>query len=322
MIVTEQPLATGFLESLGNFFTDLAAVKPVPLLIAVSCFIGYLTIRSRAYLNVVRAAFPDAEIPWRKIWGAYIVGFSFNAVVPARGGNVVKVFLVHSSIKGSNYPAVVSSFAVDFLFDLTIAIPVLGFAFTQGVFPKPPDFASVNAADLKWLAVDPTRTLFLLSVIAVLITALFAFLSVRVKAFWAKVRQGLAILFDRDRYLREVWLVQFVAWLLECVCFWFMLEAFGIQPSVERVLLVLGCQAIASSIPFTPGGAGVMQALIVKALAAAAAADVVAAFAVGQEIAIALTTFTIGFAALVWMFGFKSIGEVRRAGHHHRKSQQ
>lgn len=315
-------VASGFIESASKFINDLTAVRPWPLLAGIGCFVAYLTVRSRAYLHIIRAAFPRAEIRWREIWGAYIVGFSFNAVVPARGGNVVKVFLVHRSVKGSNYPAVVSSFIVDFIFDITIAIPVLGFAFTQGVFPKPPDFASLDSFDIAWLANDPPRTLFLMTAIGVALVALFAVLSVRVKAFWKKVRQGFTILGDHRRYFREVWLVQFSGWLLQCACFWFMLEAFGIEPSVERVLLVLGCYAVASMIPLTPGGAGVMQALIVKVFAGAAATETVAAFSVGQEIAIAGSTFAIGFAALFGLFGFRSIGEVRRAGHAHRESQK
>ena len=43
----------------------------------------------------------------------------------------------------------------------TIAVPVLLFAFTQGVFPKPPDFSSLQAFDLSFLASNPQLTLFL-----------------------------------------------------------------------------------------------------------------------------------------------------------------
>ena len=316
------PLASGFIESASKFFGGLAAVKPVPLLIALALFVAYLTVRSWAYLTIIQTAFPSATIRWRDIWGAYVVGFSFNAVLPARGGNVVKVFLVHSKVPGSNYPAVVSSFLVDFMFDISIAIPVLGFAFTQGVFPKPPDFASIDSTDMNWIANNPSRSLFIATAIAVGLVTLFAVLSVRVKAFWQKVRQGFAVLGDRQRYFQRVWLVQFAGWLLQFGCYWFMLEAFGITPSIERVMLVLGCYAVASMVPFTPGGAGVLQALIVKVFAGAAAAETVAAFSVGLEIAIAATTFAIGFAALVWLFGFKSIGDVRRAGHQHRKTHR
>ena len=82
---------------------------------------------------------------------------------------------------------------------------MLLFAFTQGVFPKPPDFAKLNAFDLSYFAAHPRFTLFLLTALAVgALVGVRAAVGVRVRAFWARVRQGLTILRDRDRYLREV----------------------------------------------------------------------------------------------------------------------
>ena len=87
------------------------------------------------------------------------------------------------------------------------------------------------------------------------------------QAFWARVRQGLTILFDRRRYFREVWLVQLAGWCFRFTAFWFLLEAFNVGGSVRNVLLVLGVNAVAAVVPFTPGGAGVQQALLVKVFA-------------------------------------------------------
>jgi len=315
-------IAAGFLESVADFFSDLASVKPLPLVIALACFGAYLTMRARAYFNVLRAAYPDSDFQFRRIWGAWVAAYGFNNVVPARGGDVVKLFLVRSSVPGSSYPAVASSFLVEAVFDLTIGIPVLIFAFTHGVFPKPPDIATLDSNDIAWLTGDPQRLLFILTAIAVMSVVLVAFLSARVRLFWQRVRQGLTVLFDRDLYLREVWLVQFGGWLLRCTCFWFMLEAFGIGASVENVLLILACNAVAGAIPITPGGAGVLQALIVQVFAGAAATSVVAAYSVGQQIALGLFSFLLGFGALVVVFGFRSFGEVRRAGEEHRAAEE
>ena len=93
-------------------------------------------------------------------------------------------------------------------------------------------------------------------------------LSRRVRAFWTRVRQGITILCDRRRYLREVFAVQFGGWLCRFTAFWFLLDAFNIGGSVKNVLLVLGVNAVAVAVPFTPGGAGVQQAFLVKVFAA------------------------------------------------------
>ena len=142
----------------------------------------------------------------------------------------------------------------------------------------------------------------------------FALLSARVRAFWARVRQGLTILRDRRRYFREVWLVQFGGWVFRFTAFWFLLEAFNVGGSVRNVLLVLGVNAVAALVPFTPGGAGVQQALLVKVFAGTAAGATVAAYSVGQQIAIAAIDVRRRLRALVFIFRFRSFKEVIAAG--------
>jgi len=309
---------SSFFDAVGSFFSNLAAVSWPALFLGLLFFLAYLTLRARASFHILRAAFPDSRFPFRRIWGAYFAGYGFNSVVPARGGDVVRLFLTKSSIPQSNYPAVASAFVVEFGFDLTIAVPVLAFAFSQGVFPKPPDFSKLPAFDLAFFAGHPRFTLFLLTVLGIAALAAFALLSTRVRAFWTRVRQGFTILFDRRRYFREVWLVQFGGWLCRFAAFWCLLDAFNVGGSVKNVLLVLGVNAVAACVPFTPGGAGVAQALLVKVFGGSAT---VAAYSVGQQIAIAAWTFAIGLAAVVFIFRFRSFKEVIAAGRAERSAE-
>jgi uncharacterized membrane protein YbhN (UPF0104 family) len=301
---------TAFFDAVGDFFGSVAAIQWFALLAALCSFGIYLTLRARASFNILRAAYPEEKIDFRYIWGAYVAAYGFNSVVPARGGDVIRLFLTRSAIPNASYPAVASSFAVELVFDLCMAIPVLAFAFSQGVFPKPPDFSKLPAFDLAFFASHPRFTLFLLTVLAIATLAAFALLSARVRAFWERVRQGLTILSDRRRYLREVFAVQFVGWLFRFTAFFLLLEAFNVGGSVRNVLLVLGVNAVAALVPFTPGGAGVQQALLVKVFAGTAAGATVAAYSVGQQIAIAAFTFAMGFAALVFIFKIRSFKEV------------
>jgi uncharacterized membrane protein YbhN (UPF0104 family) len=313
--------AASFLTSVEEFFGQFADVGWLSLLLGCAFFGGFLTLRSRACFNVLRAAYPTERFPWRNIWGAYVAAYGVNMVFPARFGNVVRLFLTKTSIPNSSYPAVASSFLVDTVFDLTVAVPILVFAFTQGVFPKPPDFSKLNAFDLSYLAAHPQFTLFLLTFLAVLVLVLFAFLSVRVRAFWARVRQGVTILTDRRRYFREVWSVQAVAWVSRFAAFWCFLDAFHVGGSVRNVLLVYAVAAVSSLIPLTPGGAGVQQALLVKVFAGSAAGATVAAYSVGQQIAIAAFSAGLGFVALALVFRMRSFREVIRRGREDRDGQ-
>jgi uncharacterized membrane protein YbhN (UPF0104 family) len=312
---------TAFFNAVGDFFGSLAAIQWLSLFIALIAFGIYLSIRARASYNILRAAYPDETIEFRYIWGAYIAGYGFNSVVPARGGDVIRLFLTKSRIPNSSYPAVASSFSVELIFDLCMAIPIMAFAFSQGAFPKPPDFSKLPAFDLAFFASHPKFALFVLTALGIATLVAFALLSARVKAFWERVRQGLTILSDRRRYFREVFAVQFVGWLFRFTAFFFLLQAFNVGGSVRNVLLVLGVNAVAALVPFTPGGAGVQQALLVKVFAGTAAGATVAAYSVGQQIAIAAFTFGVGFAALVWVFRIRSFKEVIAQGRAARAEQ-
>ena len=101
--------------------------------------------RSRAFFHSLRAAYPAVSFQWRRVWGAYFAAVGFNNVVPARGGDVIKLFLTKSSIPGSRYPTVAAAFFVESIFDACAGILVLIYAFTQGVFPKPPDFGKLSS---------------------------------------------------------------------------------------------------------------------------------------------------------------------------------
>jgi uncharacterized protein (TIRG00374 family) len=311
-----------FFDAIGDFTGGIADVRWIPLLIGLASFTTYLTLRARASFNILRAAYPDERIRFRNIWGAYMAGYGFNSVVPARGGDVVRLFLTKSSVPRSSYPAVAAAFSIELIFDLTIAIPVLAFAFTQGVFPKPPDFSKLPAFDLAFFASHPRFTLFVLTVLAIGVLIASALLSARVRAFWARVRQGLTIIFDRRRYVREVWLVQLGGWAFRFFAFWMLLEAFNVGGSVRTVLLVLGVNAVAALVPFTPGGAGVQQALLAKVFSGTAAGATVAAYSVGQQIAIATLTFGIGLFAVIQIFRFRSFKEVIASGRAAREEEE
>jgi uncharacterized membrane protein YbhN (UPF0104 family) len=313
---------TAFFNAVGDFFDSVAAIHWLSLFFALLAFGIYLTLRARASFNILSAAYPGERIQFRYVWGAYIAGYGFNAVVPARGGDVIRLFLTKSRIPNSSYPAVASSFTVELIFDLCMAVPILAFAFSQGAFPKPPDFSDLPAFDLAFFASHPRFTLFLLTVLGIATLVAFALLSARVRAFWGRVRQGVTILFDRRRYFREVFAVQFVGWLFRFTAFFFLLEAFNVGGSVRNVLLVLGVNAVAALVPFTPGGAGVQQALLVKVFSGTATGATVAAYSVGQQIAIAAFTFGVGFAALVWVFRIRSFKEVIAQGRAARSADE
>jgi uncharacterized membrane protein YbhN (UPF0104 family) len=290
-----------FFDAAGLFFGNLAAISWSALAVALAFLLAMYLARTRAWQNVLRAAYPGAEVPFRGLVGAYLAGAGINAVLPARVGDATKIFLAHGQVSRSTFPAITSSFLVQTVFDTTAGLLVFAYALTQGLLPRPPELPHLPAFEVAFWAQHPQLLLFTLTVLGVGFLVAFAILARRVEAFWQRVKQGVVILTEPRRYLLEVASWQGLAWLCRFGAFWFFLEAFGIGGSFQNVMLVMSVQAISTMLPFTPGGAGAQQALLVATLEGPSRAAVLS-FSVGTQIALAAWSALLGFAALVFIF--------------------
>ena len=309
---------TDFLDSAGQFFSHLANLSWTSLLLGLALYTLYLTLRSRAIYNSVQIAYPHERVRWRDIWGAYMAGYAVNNVFPLGGGNLAQLYLTRTAIPPASYPAIASALWTGVVFDWVIGLLVMCFAFTQGVFPKPPDFSKLPAFDISFFASHMRFTLLFLTFLGIGFLIAFALLSARVRAFWQRVRQGLTILRDRRRWRREMAAWQLASWVARFAAYWALLDAFHIGGSVRNALLVLAVQVVASVFPFTPGGAGVQQALLLTIFAHS---NDVASFSVGQQIATVVLSGALGFAALVLIFRFRSFREVIQRGREDRRGE-
>lgn len=88
------------LDAIEAFFDQLASVRWTPLGLAVLCHLAKILARTRAWRNILAASYPDTRVRWRDVLAAYVAGTGLNALVPARGGDALKLFLVHRRIEG------------------------------------------------------------------------------------------------------------------------------------------------------------------------------------------------------------------------------
>lgn len=290
-----------FLDAAGQFFSNLADIDWGPLVLALLLLLGMYLARTRAWQNVLHAAYPQARVPFRGLAGAYLAGAGINAVIPARVGDATKIFLARGQIRQSTYPAITSSFLVQSVFDTSAGLLVFAYAMTQGLLPRPPELPDLPAFDISFWAQNPQLLLFTVTVLGVGTLVIFAIVARRAEQFWQRVKQGVVILTEPGRYLREVASWQAVGWLCRFAAFWFFLEAFGIGGSFQNVMLVMSVQAISTMLPFTPGGAGAQQALLVATLEGPSRSAVLS-FSVGTQIAMAAWSAVLGFAALLLIF--------------------
>ena len=290
-----------FFDAAGQFFGHLADISWGALIVALLFLLGMYLARARAWQNVLAAAYPDERVPFRGVAGAYLAGAGINAVIPARVGDATKIFLTRGQIRGSTYPAITSSFFVQSIFDTAAGLLVFAYALTQGLLPRPPELPNLPAFDISFWAQNPQLLLFTITVLGVGFIVAFAIIARRAEQFWQRVKQGVVILTDPQRYAREVVAWQGVGWLCRFAAFWCFLEAFGIGGSFQNVMLVMSVQAISTMLPFTPGGAGAQQALLVATLEGPSRAAVLS-FSVGTQIAMAAWSAFLGFFALLLIF--------------------
>jgi glycosyltransferase 2 family protein len=290
-----------FRHGAEEFFHRLADIGWPAMAIALGFYLAHLLARSRAWQNVLRAAYPGWKVPYTHITAAYLAGAGLNSLFPARIGDAVKIFLAKRSIRRSTYPTVVSSFFVGSVFDTSAGILVLLYALTQGLLPQPPELPDLPAFDIAFWAEHPSLLLFTVTALGIAVVVAFAVLARRVEAFWDRVKQGAVVLTDLPLYLRTVALWQAIGWVMRFFSFWFFLEAFHIGGSFQNVLLVMSVQTISTLLPLTPGGAGAQQALLVATLVGPGPIAVLT-YSVGQQIAIAAWTAVLGALALVFVF--------------------
>lgn len=290
-----------FFDAAAEFFGHLARIEPGSLVLALLCLLGMYLARARAWQNVLRAAYPKTRVPFLRIAAASLAGAGINAVLPARVGDATKIFLARGQVPGSSYPTLTSSFFVQSVFDTAAGLLVLAYAISQGLLPRPPDLPRLPAFEISFWAQHPQFLMFMITALGVGALVAFALLARRVEGFWQRVKQGVVILTDRRRYLREVAAWQGLGWLFRFAAFWMFLDAFGIGGSFQNVMLAMSVQAISTMLPFTPGGVGAQQALLVATLEGPSRSAVLS-YSVGQQVAMAAWSVALGFAALVFVF--------------------
>jgi uncharacterized membrane protein YbhN (UPF0104 family) len=290
-----------FVRAVERFVADLGEVGWGYLALALALSLALQLCRAHAWANSLRAAYPESHFREREVTAAFLIGSGLNGILPARGGEAIKIVLAKRSVPGSSYPAIISSFAVLVPFDSGAGFLVLAYAITQGLLPRLPEIPDLPAFEISFWVENPELLMFTLTVLAIGTIVLFVFLARRVEGFWARLRQGVAILRDPRRYARQVLAWQAAGWLCRFASFWLFLDAFHIGGSAENVLLVMSVQAIAGALPFTPGGVGAQQALLVATLSGPSRSAVLA-YSVGQQAAVTVWSVLVAAAALVFVF--------------------
>lgn len=246
--------------------------------------------------------------------GAYAAGVGVNSVVPARGGDVVKLYLLKQRVKDATYATLAPTLVVETLFDFVVSSAILIWVLSIGVLPAHEIYSRIPTVDWKFF-VDHEKFTGIL-VLALLIAAFVVFVIARQRyeRFRARVAQGFAIMHDPWRLFVGVIVPQALSWVFRIACVFFFLRAFHVHATIHNALLAQSVESLATLFPATPGGAGTKQGLIVYLFRGEAISrSLLLAFSVGMNIALVITNLVCGLVAIGMMARTLSFKRLRVA---------
>jgi uncharacterized protein (TIRG00374 family) len=285
------------------FFETLTSIHWGWLALGVLCHLGRITARSRAWRNVIAAAYPDTKVEWRQVFGGYCAGIGANAVLPGRGGDLLRLYIVKHRVDGATYPTLGATLLADGIFDLFAATLILTWALTAGVLPGSNVLPTLPAVDWLWVFKNPGQAVVIAGFFLAIALIIFGLTAHRITDFWGRVRQGLTILRTPRKYLSRVVVWDATDWALRLTAVYFYLHAFGLPATVYNAFAYQVAGSLSTALPLTPAGIGTEQALLVYVFSGVAPASKILAFSVGVKLVTITVNLTLGIAAVVLMLG-------------------
>jgi uncharacterized membrane protein YbhN (UPF0104 family) len=293
----------------GTFFHHLTDIAVQALLLALLLDVANLVLRSRAWLNILRAAYPDEQIRWLDVIGAYLAGAGINALLPFRGGDVVRIYAARQRIPHSTFSTVTSSTIAETIFDAGVSVVLFSWAYFSGNLPLRPHAPQLPAFEWGWLG----SHLHVAVGLALVAFVLLIWAGGHLRRFWGRIAQGLAILHTPAAFFRKVVLFQALGWLCRVAAAYELLEAFHIHASIRNALLAIVVGSVSTMLPLTPGGSGAQQAMLAIVLSGAASGSRILAYSVGAQVATTAVRIVIGAGAMLYLFGHINPRRLHRA---------
>src|SRR3954465_2622203 len=216
---------SGVLHDIRVFFEHLADVGWTALAIALLCQFVKVGCVSRAWRNIIAAAYPDSVVRWLSVWGAILARVGVNAIVPARSGDAVGLFIVKRRVEGSTYPTLASTLVALTLFDSVVAVGFIAYALSTGELPGSSVLAHLKAFDFHWFFAHIRATLIAIGVILLVLLLLLLWFAEQLIGFRRRIARGFAVFSDFGNYLRHVAVWQVCDWCLRLTAIFFFLRA-------------------------------------------------------------------------------------------------
>ena len=272
-----------------SLWDALIAVDPEDVVLGLGLQTLDTLLSAIAWLAILRAAYPCANIEALPIVTAYAVAVAGNDVLPASLGTLVMLVMLAAIIPGATFPGLVGGQVVHKLFFvaagafvyLYLFLSVPGsFSLQLGLVADHPSRS--RSSSVSWSSAWP------------LVRALWS----RLRGLWARAKQGGAILGDTRAFVLKVLLPELGAWICRLGVIGVFLAAYGIPVTFHTIMSVAGGNSLANVVSVTPGGAGVNQAVNSAALTHEDVDRATAlAYSAGQQLI--TTAWSLGLAVIL-----------------------
>jgi uncharacterized membrane protein YbhN (UPF0104 family) len=252
------------------------------------------TATAYAWYSILHFAFPE-RTKWKDILAGYAVSVGLNTILPANLGTLVFLIMV-TGFLAISFAAVLGAYAVEKIFFTAAgAFTYLYLFFTIG-----------GSFDIGFGFVHqhPAATIIVLGGGTLMIVLLVRRYWPKVVEWWAKAKEGGAILGRPGAFFGRVFLPSFISWCAGLGVVAVFLNAYGIPVSFDTLMHVAGGNSLANVTSVTPGGVGVTQAWNVASLQGVATSTQATAYSIAQQLVSTAWSILFALILMVWAWGW------------------
>jgi uncharacterized membrane protein YbhN (UPF0104 family) len=271
------------------------------------------TLAALAWLAILRAAFPRADVSFRIVLASYATAVALNDFLPANIGTFVMLVMFTTVIAGATFAAVLSGLVVQKIpFSVfNIAVYLYLFLSVSGSFSIKLGFLADHAA---LVAIIAGGTIVLIAFLARLLWH-------RLAKLRAQLATGGAILREPRKALIRLALPELGSYLARLGIIAVFLAAYGIPVTFHDVASVSASNSVSNSVAVTPGSAGVTQAMNGAVLSSSTSAQNATAYSVSQQLIVSAWDVVFAVALVSWVFGWSGGRELVRASYGEAKTR-
>lgn len=271
-----------------------AEVNPWLLVLGTVLYIANQAVRTRGWHTIICTTYPGSGLRARDTMSAYLAGSGINAVIPARGGDVVKLTLVKRRIEGSSYATLAGTFVPETVPETLFGTLLVAWALSRGFLPVPTATGELPSVDVTLVIRHPFVATGVTAGAVVALWLLVKVLRRGVSTLVQRFRAGLVIFGSPRRFVTGVAAWQGLARLIRLGSLAAFMAAFKLPVTLTTVVLVMAAQGGGRIIPIAPASAGLRLAMLSYGFVETT----------GQAVDIAqITAFTFGVGAVLMVSG-------------------